>query len=567
MKKPWRKFLTPFLLTTCGVLGVSLLTASPVFDAVQVSAGATKSYVFSDTSVLDGHINTGDLQITGDVSATGNTLIFGSSSSLSKVLAKAKINNYGAAGVADLFHGALTLQLDSLEEGGAFSICFGLPNLSSGLDGKGTLEVRIEKKVSALFLSVKEHYGPDTDMSFLTDEDVTSRLEGKAVSFAFDATTKGEFSLKIGGETLLNKIQLNEGATGYFGLFSQGANQVKVSAAYLYGYTYNVPQNVDYVEKFNHNGFYNGNFLVTQAALGALNPSYLAVDKDTETLHFSNTGEASLTTRFMYSNFELSFDVPFLAREAIVDENGNFTQLISNWFAIAWGLNDLEATPGATESLCPWIYFEGLPTDSNIDHSVHYESPRLILWQKKTPLKIYPMGDIDGRNFDVWNPSLVGKGFSVKLTVVDGLISLYGKIDPETEFGTPLFTYDIGESTIGYLRLFTWSDRGVAETGMKYTSMANFTIDNFSVTNLDDPSVRSTLPDLSFKPNGITGAKDFDYETVTDDKDLISNLDGKVPTASSSSSSLGWIIGGSVGGVILLGGLVSLALWLRRKKQ
>ena len=567
MKK--HRHLFPVALTAVVLFGLAYSSVMLSHPSVQVSAGATKSYVVSESSVVDGHINSGDLQVSGDVSAKNNTLIFGPEKSTSKVLGKTKIQNHKAAGLADLFHGSMTVQLNSLVDKGTFSICFGMPSISSDISGKGALEVRLEKKVSTVFLSVIEHYGEDIEMSFLTDQEMTSLKNGEATSFAFDATTEGEFTLTVGGSVLLNKTQLNEGAEGYFGLISQGENQIQVSAMSLYGYTYNVPTNVDYVEQFDHNGTYNGNFLVTQAKTGALSPSYLAVDKDSETLRFSNTGEASLTTRFNYSNFELSFDVPFLSRVAKQDENGNFTQLISNWFAIAWGLNDFEATPGATESLCPWILFEGLPVDTSVahwDHSVHYTNPRLILYQKTTPLKIWPMDNIDGTNFNVWNPSLGDAGFSIKLTMVDGTIDLYGKFDSSTDY-FHLFTYDLGESTIGYLRLFTWSDGGVSDAGMKYTSLANFSIDNFSVKNKDNESIRSVLPDLSFTPNGIEGAKDYDYQTVTDDSDLISNLEGKVPAKQNQNGALGWIIGGSVAGLVVLGGLVTLVITLRRKKQ
>ena len=102
---------------------------------------------------------------------------------------------------------------------------------------------------------------------------------------------------------------------------------------------------------------------------------------------------------------------------------------------------------------------------------------------------------------------------------------------------------------------------------MKYTSLANFSIDNFSVKNKDNESIRSVLPDLSFTPNGIEGAKDYDYQTVTDDSDLISNLEGKVPAKQNQNGALGWIIGGSVAGLVVLGGLVTLVITLRRKKQ
>lgn len=61
---------------------------------VPVSAGASRSYVASSSSVVDGHINTGDFMTSGGVYGEGNAIVFDTSAKdNSKIVGKTKINN------------------------------------------------------------------------------------------------------------------------------------------------------------------------------------------------------------------------------------------------------------------------------------------------------------------------------------------------------------------------------------------------------------------------------------------------------------------------------------------
>ena len=125
--KPFSKALLVLALGGSLGLGTALYAASrPMLSA---SAGASKKFIASETSVVDGHINTGDFLLSGGVHATDKTVLFDEEcSSYSKLVGKTKINNYAEEEVSTLFSASFSIRIDDLVKDGAFSIAFTCPS-------------------------------------------------------------------------------------------------------------------------------------------------------------------------------------------------------------------------------------------------------------------------------------------------------------------------------------------------------------------------------------------------------------------------------------------------------
>lgn len=519
-----RKIKKAALLTTLA-LACALTPFLP--KTISVSAGSSRSNVASEASIVDGRINTGDFMVSGGVRGEGNTIVFDTDcAESSKIIGKTKINNFGSYGVKNLLEGKMSLQLNSLvQDGGVFSVCFGLQSLSSKRDSEGVVEMRFYEDNGVNFV-VYEHCSDEISNVLLTSKQYTAMQEGGSAELDFLVTTDGAFSLTVNGTKLIDGKTLYEGGDGYFAMFSEGLNEVSVSDMSLFGYSYDVPENVDYTETFDDNE-YNANMFYTMSKIAPLSPSYLTVEDDA--LKFSNTAGAHITTRYTYSNFELSFDVTDLQRTAVYDENGNIVKLISNWFSIAFGVDKVDQLPESTFPLAATLQLEGMASDGKTDQTQPYTSPRLILRDKNT------VQDIQAMSYNIWDAErFEGKIINVKFSVNDGLVQLWMKTSEDADWGKAQFSYDLGYTPSGYVRIFTWGQNSVTEKGLQYNSIANFTIDNLSIKNTDYEGVKKVLSGITYKSNYIADTSDFEYTTETDDGDLLGNRLDEVNQSSES---------------------------------
>ena len=510
MNKRKKKII--FALGAASLLGVGVSASLLSTPATSLSAGSSIRYVLSSNSVVDGYINSGDLRTSGDVSGLGSSLVIKEG----KAIGKMRINNYGDAGLTYLYRASFDLSLNSLADQGAFRICSGLSGVSSAYSSKGVLSFDIEKAHGAIFFSVTEHYGDDMETTLLPKQEIDALKEGAKSSFAIDVKTAGEVTLKIDGKTILDGAALLESGTGYFGFMSEGDNEVRISSPVVYGYTYNAPENVpDYLETFDKEpGSYNANYFYSSSDASPVTPSYLAVDKDVGALHFSNVSASQISTKYMYSNFEMEFEIPQLQRTATYDENGNLTSPITTGFGIGWGIEDPMSSAGQTWTNSTWLHFENIAINSNLDHSVPNEHPRVLLYTAK---KAVHYVELSSNFFDPSEKRIP----TIKTRMVDGVLDAYIKYDDE-EYGDSIFHYDLGETAEGYLRILTLGDSSVPAKGLGYASISNFSIDNWSIKNLDAEKYRQETT-VDYRSNGINGGDNFNYTTKTDDSDLIGN--------------------------------------------
>ncbi len=519
MPKPKKKLLLVSSFALIGVLGVAASFSLASTESFSVSAGSSLRYAMSSSTVVDSRINSGDLRTSGDVKGEDSTLVLGEG----KAIAKMKINNYVDAGLANVYNASFDVSIKTLEEGGKFRICSALPGVSSSYDGEGSLVIEIENQYGFYFLSVTEYLGEGITNELYKKEEAAWIKNAKNLSFVIRFETDGTYNLSINGNKILADAEALGSGAGYFGFMSEGANEIRISSLNVYGYTYSSPENVpSYVETFDEEkGHYNANYFYSSSSAGPISPSYLAVDEDTGRLHFSNVGNSQITTRYMYSNFSMEFEIPEMQKEVAKDEEGNITSPITSNFGISWGESNVTDDPSNTWMYHTWIHFENLANSNYVDHTVQNDMPFVTLYSSRSALHRIVLPE-EYRFFSPKETRIP----TIKITMIDGVVDLYLKWD-DGEYGASFFHYDLGQTEEGYVRILTLGDTSMPSSGVKYLTSNNFSIDNLTLKNLDAESYRQET-NVGYKANGITGGTDFNYTTTPDDGDLIGNkLGGK----------------------------------------
>lgn len=521
MKKSLRSFVFGIALVFAIAFGFSVL------EPIGVSAGSSQVYIASESSLGEYGINTGDFIVDGGVYGVDHKAIFDSDECVdgAKLIAKGKVNNMMSYGIDLLFDSSSNVLINALPFGAKISFLFGLNSLSHGSEKKDSFEMALSRDSEtgriALVLNQYLADGAATEINkmLLTEESV--RL-GKEFSLKTKVDTDNCLTLSVGATKVVENYPLSVDATGYIGVISY-ANEESVCADFtltdmsIFAYKYELAETIDCSENFD-NGEYNTNYFYSKSTAGAMSPSALFV-KD-GALCFQNTGDAFISTQYTYSNFELSFDLLDLSRTAEYDEDGNLVNVISNWFGIGFGVDTVTKTASECVRTENWLHLEGIPMDQGgkpVDHTEYWTAPRYVLYSDFTPLDVVSMAD-----FNVWNPSFSGKTINVKFSVTDGLVELFMKT-AEAENYTLCYSYDIGYSKTGYVRIFTYGEANIPDEGISHVTVGNFTIDNLVVKNTDFEYEKKLLDDPGYKTNVTEKTPDFDYVTKTDDGDLLSN--------------------------------------------
>lgn len=554
------KLLIAAVVLAAGVIGVGMLP-----DAVTAKAGSSEVYIISSTSIDATSINSGDFSITGKVAAENGKAKFNALSEKEKLTTKTKAFNLKEYGVKTLLDFSSTLNFSSFAENGNFSIAFGLNSLRSetGAEDSFAVNVSYDSGRKKFSVGVSEYtasgenavYSPmiigamqiNRDVIFKVYVDTDRNLAVSAKPAGASAETK-----------LVSGYTLNVNPEGFISYISNGRNEITLSNPQILVYDYDAPETIDYIETFDNNG-YNSNVFYSASTASPITPSSLSVENGA--LRFKNTAAAYISTRYKYSNFELSFDITDMAREATFDEKGNVVSLINSWFGIAFGVNSIDEAPDTTTRYSTWLQLgrvipgvDDFVTPSN----VHY-----LLWDNNGNWNNVtdPQFMTD---FNPWSTKYDKEVINVKFSVTDGLVELFMKIDGDPEWGEPYFSYDFGRVKTGYVRIFTAGNTAIESKGIEYNDVGNFTIDNLSIKDTDHENAKKLLSAPEYKSNLWGKTPDYDYKTDPDENDLIGNkiLNGDMNGGTTANSGCA----SSTSAGIPLISLAAISLIKRKKK-
>ena len=558
------------LLIAATVLAVGAAAVfAPASAYEKASAGSSKTYVVSSNSIGKTSVNSGDLFVTGKISVENGKIKFNEESEVETVSTKTKAFNLKKYGITTLLDFTSTFSFSSLNENGEFVVAFGMDDFDGevGAEDSFALKIKYDASQKRYVLSVSEYLSDGTEQAIFSPQIAGAIQTNRDVTFKVfvDTDCNLTVSMKQSGaanETVFVKnYSLNVNPEGYVSYFSIGRNNITLSDPQIFIYKYDTPETIDYVETFDENG-YNSNVFYSESTASPFTPSSLSVENGA--LVFKNTAAAYISTRYKYSNFELSFDITDMAREAVSDDNGNILSLINSWFGIAFGLNSENEAPDSTVRYSTWLQVGRVFPDE--DDFVTPNVGHYLLWDNN--------GDFNGvttpqymTDFNPWDTSYDGEVINVKLTVTDGLIEYFMKVDGDPDYGAPYFSYNLGKTKTGYIRIFTAGETTINPKGLKYNNVGNFTIDNLSIKNTDFESEKKLLPSPGYKSNLWDKTPDYDYKTNLDDNDLLGNKikNGNIGTTTTPSSQGGGC-NSSIGFVCPVAALAALAIIGKKRK-
>lgn len=500
-------------------LAIACVTLSSILSPISALAG--KGTSISSPVLEEDNLNqTNWYFLDSNIVSKDGVLVIPSDTSTAETRFIAKDVSKVDSAVQEMTSVDITMRLTALPKGQKFILAFGLPSLEAYSGETGNVEMVFTNE-GGLKISVVE-YTANGEATILAAKSCGVSIN-KEFTMEAVITSDSILTVKINGNQLCER-KLQVSGAGRFGVLQTGSCGAEISKLTHICSYYETPENVNISEDFE-NGDFNVNALYSTSKGNGLYPSAIKVDEynGSKVLRFQNTGWAYVATKYKYSNFEISFDMPYFSRETVYDENGVMIAKPSELIGISWGSEQSEPTGYG------YVYDIDLVTlRSNMIRSELRSAWSATL----TDLNVTDLETNDG--------------YSIKFSVVDG----------HTTFQVKALTADkyitIGEADYELQRsgyIYLWS-----------TGNANCAIDNLKITNLDN---NPKLVEVERKSSLITAD---DYELTEEEKTLIfrEDADKKNKEVSGGTIFLVCCSGGAV--LVAVAGIV-IGTLLKKKKQ
>ena len=425
---------------------VCLLSIALVFSIVVLPVSAGSRMAVSSFLTNTGNINAGEWHSTDmNISVQNNQLVIPAETStadtkfISKIVA---ISNEGTTNLIDI---NISMTITELAENEKMIVALGLGSIEAYSGETGNIEISFFEE-DGLCISVAVY--TDNGMEELLQSKKCPVALGEMMELEATITSAQMLRITLNGKSLYDG-SIPVSGEGRFGLIQTGGCGAVVSDMSVSCEYYDTPENVNIVEDFEK-GEFNANVLVSQQSMGnGLLPSYLSFEEyNGSTVYmFRNTGLAYIGTKHQYSNFEISFDIPYYLREKLYDETG--TLIGKPCEGICIGIGEESSAP------------VGYAYQTSMDLVVF--GPTMIASYIANKYVVdYPQNLFDANT---------NEGFSVKLTMLDGTTTLQVKSLHTDKWETvATTTYDSFRS--GYINIYT-------------TGNSNVAIDNLKILNMD----------------------------------------------------------------------------------
>ena len=452
--------------------------SSIIFSPISALAG--KGTTTSEPVLEDNNLNQTAWYFTdSNVICKDGSLVIpsGTSTASTKIIAK-DVSVLDTA-VEDMTAVNMEMSLTNLPKGQQFILAFGLSSIEANSKEKGNVEMVITNN-GGLKFGIEAY----TEAGMETILKPTSCGISMKQNFSVNAiiTSESVLQVTVNGKKVCDK-KLPVSGAGRFGLLQTGECGANISSLSYSCYYYETPENVNISEDFE-SGEFNVNTLYSRSKSNGLVPSAIKIDdyNGSKVLKFQNTGFAYVSTQYKYSNFELSFDMPYFLREVIYDEYGTMIGKPFFHIGISWGSEEYEPS----------------------EYTYSYDADMISLGsnQIKSELRNQWTASLEELNVTDINTNT---GYSVKLRVIDGHMTLQVKGLTSAEYITVAETdYEIQRS--GYI--YIWSPGN-----------ANCAIDNLKITNLDK---NPNLTEAEYKSSVITAE---DYQLTEEDTAMVFRKD------------------------------------------
>ena len=442
------------------VLSLLLLIAllGSCFPATRVEAGARTVTLTGKSFKSDGDWNNLRNQVTVD----GEKLIFPTDSTeKTGMICKTVIR--GDKYFDALVSAECNLKFTKLPAGQNFVLSFGLSGIESGLGNKGNVEVTFSNQ-NGIKVGVVAYETKGTPITVCKPTAAGMSI-GTTAKVKAEILNSGKILVSINGRTVCSG-SLPITGEGRFGFLQTGNCAAEVTDFTLNAYQYFRPENSNISEDFSE-GSLNIAVLMGRTLEG--NKTFTFEEyKGNPVLMMKSIGQTFLGTHAGYSNFEMTFDVPYLSTKSGIDESGEAVDGMGK-IGISFGSQKTNAAKKGYESAIDMVTF---------DKKTVYSMKKAEQYTAENPY---------------WSEE---KPFSLQVIVKDCVVTVGAKWMNEKNYQT-LLTYAItNQDVTGYVHLWVL-DR------------ANFAIDNLKITNLDH---NPTLVEKEFISGKIEKPADWEYE-------------------------------------------------------
>ncbi len=374
----------------------------------------------------------------------------------------------------ELFTADYTIVLRDLPKGEKFIVAFSLANLEAYYEESGNVELRFENdngiKVSLI------GYDENGEAVTLASPKNCGVALGSKIQVSARATTKGQLHIKVNNKEIYNK-KCPIDAAGRMGFLQTGKCEVDILSVSIVSHKYETPENTNIVEDFE-SGSINVNTLTSKMTSScSYFPAGIQVEEynGSNVLMFRNANMGYFGTKHQYSNFEATFDVPYMLHSSILREDGTIRTPNHSAFIFTIGDESDEYTTFGYDTAADALVFNSAKV-----YSMKGEQPSAVFSDKN----FYDRQSTDG--------------YSVKVRVVDTELTVSMKALDATDYQEVL-SYKMGDATpLGYVHI--WSN-----------GQANFAIDNFKITNLDKDG---QVVEVEYEDGFVEGYEDWEYEPM-----------------------------------------------------
>ena len=429
---------------------LSLVIALVLFSVcflTPVSAG--KKEVVSKLTLLteEGEVlNDTDWNISdSNIEKKGNTIVIPAQNATSDTKIISKTVAESNKDVENISKAEMNLTLTSLPAGQTFVLAFGLQSIEATVGEEGNIELAFTN--DGTIKAAVTSYSADGSKPLVEPKSCGIALN-RSFAVKMFITSAGVLEVFINNASFA-KVKLPVSGEGRFGILQSGSCGAVISGLVMTCSFYERPENTNIFEDFE-DGEFNSNLFVSTSVDNGTFPSGVKIEdyNGSKVLRFQNTKLAHFCTLHQYSNFEISFDIPYYSRHYTYDEYGNVTgKPCGN---LAFGFGEEVSTP------------VGYAYTSDVDLIVLRSDVIYSENQKafRTELK----------NMNLFDPES-DEGYSFKLTVVDGHYDVAVKPLKSDNYKV-IATSDFNAQRSGYVNI--WS-----------TGNGNFAVDNIKITNLD----------------------------------------------------------------------------------
>lgn len=501
----------------------ALMALSPVATYTG-SAGSIKA----NTTLTEG-INFTNWYYTDDIgeSFTDGKIIFGENSNrLSRIVSNKKVNNMKDAGKTEWMSADLNLKITTAPEEKRFGLAFALDNPSARICSANSCFLYFTMAEDGLKLGLSKFDNQGAESSLFITENAVAQT-GEEVNLKLNVAVDGKVAIELNGVDLGVSSEVVVNADGYVGLGQDAKFGVEVSKLEVIAYENVTPLNSDIYETFDGDN-YNANLLYSRGVTGYNKPSYAKVENGK--FLFLNAGTSATTkfnvednssgqkvintyyykqtsyisTRYAYSNVDLSFDLQFVGNGA--EDTSGFSIILGR---DSYGESSSELKLEA-EKLAKGIkkdLFEVRFTKSNKSKIIPEVQSFIELYNGEKFVEKVPLADEN----NIFSNALYGKTVSVWLQMINGDLSVWLKVEGKASFNK-VYQANTGDTPSGCVQIRA---NGSSAKDV-FSTLGNMTVDNISVTNFDMDAKKQTV---AFRTN-IWDTSDFEYKDTWDDSDI-----------------------------------------------